>query len=173
MKRTQTHKRSRRKHLTNGQAAAIPLLVGGATDKQVAEEVGVRRETVSRWHNHSRFRSELDTARGRAYADALDELRVGALRAVRVLLDSMASEDESTRVRSAHWLLRLLIPAPHALTVTADVRNEQRESMSLKEARTRIEGATQALESAERAGGFTEPAPGLAKPRIGKKVNGL
>jgi len=174
MKRTQTHKRSRRARLTNKQAAAIPLLVGGATDTDVASALGVRRETVSRWRAAPHFKEELDAAQARAFGDALDELRVGSVHAVRVLKKSLASEDENIQLRAANSMLRFLIPAPHALTVTAELRNEPRESViSIEEAETRIENAKRALESAKRAGGLTKPAPGLREPRIGKKVSGL
>ncbi len=173
MKRTQAHSPSRRKRLTNAQAAAIPLLVGGATAKQVTEEVGVQREAVSRWHNNSRFRSELDSARGRAYANALDELRVGTLRATKVLVHALDSEDESMRVRAAHLMLRLVIPVPHALTVAAGPTSTRTslETMTLDEAKARIDGATRALESATRAGGLTKFEPGLTEPAIGKRVD--
>jgi DNA-binding NarL/FixJ family response regulator len=50
--------------LTPEQLNAVDLLILGKTDKEVSETIGVRRETVTRWHKNAFFIAELNARRG-------------------------------------------------------------------------------------------------------------
>ena len=66
------------KVLKEQQMLAIPHILAGKSDAQVAEAVGVARETVNRWRNHDEdFQDELSQSRV-----AQDDARVIALASV-------------------------------------------------------------------------------------------
>jgi DNA-binding NarL/FixJ family response regulator len=46
--------------LTPEQLNAVDLLILGKTDKEVSETIGVRRETVTRWHKNAFFYSRIE-----------------------------------------------------------------------------------------------------------------
>jgi len=50
--------RSEAPKLTPEQLNAIDLLILGKTDREVAEIVGVRRETITKWHKNPFFSAE-------------------------------------------------------------------------------------------------------------------
>ena len=101
------------KDLKDQQLLAIPLIVAGKSDAQVAEAVGVARETVNRWRNHDEdFQNELSQSR-RAHINA----RISALssvntKAIEVLENLLDSDDEQTRLRAAMHLLKT-VPLTH------------------------------------------------------------
>ena len=101
------------KDLKDQQLLAIPLIVAGKSDAQVAEAIGVARETVNRWRNHDEdFQNELSQSR-RAHINA----RISALssvntKAIEVLEELLDSDDEQTRLRAAMHLLKT-VPLTH------------------------------------------------------------
>lgn len=71
---TKGYKRSQ--GLTVEQQNAVDLLVTGATDREVADAVGVNRVTVTRWRNHDpHFQAELNRSRKEIWASSTDRLR--------------------------------------------------------------------------------------------------
>ena len=103
----QAKREAEKQALKDQQLLAIPLIVAGKSDAQVAEAIGVARETVNRWRNHDEdFQNELSQSR-RAHINA----RISALssvntKAIEVLEELLDSDDEQTRLRAAMHLLR-------------------------------------------------------------------
>jgi len=63
-------------HLSEQQQNAIMALLEGLPDREVADRVGVTRETVCRWRNQDPFfAAELNQRRQDVWAEATDRLR--------------------------------------------------------------------------------------------------
>jgi hypothetical protein len=72
--------------LTAAQLAAVDLVVTGKADAEVAEAVGVTRQTVWGWrHYHPEFRAALNTRRREVFGQASDRLRALLSRSIDVL----------------------------------------------------------------------------------------
>jgi len=69
--------------LTVEQENAIDLLLTGATDRDVAEAVGVHRVTVTRWRNYDpHFQASLNRRRKEIWSSSTDRLRAMLPRAL-------------------------------------------------------------------------------------------
>ena len=69
-------KSRQRKRLTVGQKNALDLMIQGKNDRQVAELVGVSRQTVWEWrHRHPRFMAELNQLRQDVWGAQTERLR--------------------------------------------------------------------------------------------------
>ena len=80
--------------LTVSQRNAIDALVSGKRDAEVAELVGVSRQTICIWRNRDPvFVAELNRARSELWAVAVDALRALLPRAVAVLGEELAGSD--------------------------------------------------------------------------------
>lgn len=80
----------RSQELTIEQRNAIDLLVQGLSDREVAEKVGVARETVTRWRNENPyFQAELNRKRKEIWGAAEDRLRALVSDAVKVLEEEL------------------------------------------------------------------------------------
>ena len=98
--------------LNDKQLMAIECLVGGQSVTETAFNVGVERETVSRWKNgHAAFIAAYNQARNDAhetYALKLADLRVVALD---YLLDVLGGEESLDRKSRANIALKLVMMA--------------------------------------------------------------
>jgi hypothetical protein len=95
-----------RHKLTIPQLNAIDLLVTGATDQEVADQVGVTRQTVNGWRNlHPWFQAELNRRRVELWGSAVDQLRALLPRAVAALAEEL--DGGEARARVAVDILRL------------------------------------------------------------------
>ena len=101
------------KVLKEHQMLAIPHILAGKSDAQVAEAVGVARETVNRWRNHDRdFQDELSQSRV-AHIDArVIGLSSVNTKAIEVMEEFLDSDDEQIRMRAAMHLLKT-VPLTH------------------------------------------------------------
>jgi DNA-binding XRE family transcriptional regulator len=101
------------KVLKEQQMLAIPHILAGKSDAQVAEAVGVARETVNRWRNHDRdFQDELSQSRV-AHIDArVIGLSSVNAKAIEVMEEFLDSDDEQIRMRAAMHLLKT-VPLTH------------------------------------------------------------
>ncbi len=102
------------KALKDQQMLAIPHILAGKSDAQVAEAVGVARETVNRWRNHDEdfIQDELSQSRVaqvNARVIALSSVNAKAIEVMEELLDS---DDEQIRMRAAMHLLKT-VPLTH------------------------------------------------------------
>jgi hypothetical protein len=94
---TKPHKTSQRmayKPLALEQENAVDLLVLGKSDREVAESLGLARETVTRWrHEHPVFIAELNRRRNALWTEAHDRLRTLVGKAVDILEQAVAGGD--------------------------------------------------------------------------------
>lgn len=98
--------RSEAPKLTPEQLNAIDLLILGKADREVAEAVGVRRETVTKWHKNPFFSAELSTRREELWVDAKLRLKFLAHEAVNVLTRGLSSADEKVAITAAVHILK-------------------------------------------------------------------
>jgi hypothetical protein len=99
-------KRSEAPKLTPEQLNAIDLLILGKTDREVAEIVGVRRETITKWHKNPFFSVELSIRREELWVDAKLRLKSLAHEAVNVLTNGLHSSDEKVAITAAVHILK-------------------------------------------------------------------
>jgi hypothetical protein len=80
-------------HLTVEQLNAIDLLIGGRTDREVAETVRVTRQTECRWRQNPYFEAALNRRRREVYGVAVEKLRGLLPAAVDRLADELEGDD--------------------------------------------------------------------------------
>ena len=92
--------------LTPEQLNAIDLLIFGKTDKEVAETIGVGRNTISKWYKNAFFIAELNARREELWKE--EKLRLKSLvhEAVDVLSNGLHSSDEKVAITSAVHILK-------------------------------------------------------------------
>jgi DNA-binding CsgD family transcriptional regulator len=98
--------RSPAPRLTPEQLNAIDLLIFGKTDKEVAETLGIGRNTISKWYKNAFFIAELNTRREELWKDAKLRLKSLVHEAVDVLSNGLRSSDEKTAITSAVHVLK-------------------------------------------------------------------
>jgi len=93
--------------LTVQQENAIDLLVQGQSDREVAEAVGVARQTVTTWRNsNANFVAELNRRRQEVWGSQAEQLRQLVAKAVQVLAEDLEDDDKALRQRAAVHILR-------------------------------------------------------------------
>lgn len=121
------------------QQNAIDLLILGKPDREVAEEVGVSRPTVTDWRNHNEhFAAELNRRRREVWGAHTERLRTLVERAVDALEDNLDADDPSLRQSAAVHVLKAvgLYGAdlhPTGYTTPDKVREEWEERRRLAE----------------------------------------
>ncbi len=117
--------------LNDKQMLAVGLLVQGLNDGEVAERIGVSRETVNRWRNDGddAFKVALNAARAEVWQDAYDRLRALVSDAVTVLEGSVRSADADHKVAIA--ILRAvgvygMVGRPGGAVTLEELSNERR-----------------------------------------------
>lgn len=94
--------------LTPIQERAIPLLIQGLSDPQVARQIGVHRNTVNRWRLFDPvFIARLNRARDAVWANSLDALRSLLPDSVNILAETIRADDHPARLRAAIQLLKI------------------------------------------------------------------
>jgi len=89
------------RHLSEQQLKAIDLILAGYTDKQVAEQVGVTRQTVNEWKNKNPyFMAELNSRRKAIRDAAFDKLLNLSYKAIDVI---------EKEIESGNWKLAMEI----------------------------------------------------------------
>jgi len=93
--------------LSEEQLQAIPLIVEGKSDSEVAESIGKARETVNRWRNRDKtFKKALDEASKSHYDSQLAALTARTRKALSVLDGLLESQDEKIRLQAASLLIK-------------------------------------------------------------------
>ncbi len=93
--------------LSEEQLQAIPLIVEGKTDADVAESIGKARETVNRWRNRDNaFKTALDDASKSHYDSQIAALTARTQKALSVLDGLLESDDEKIRLQAASLLIK-------------------------------------------------------------------
>jgi hypothetical protein len=98
--------RSPAPRLTVEQLNAIDLLILGKTDRETADLVGVRRETITKWHQNPFFIAELNTKRDALWIDSKLRLKALAHEAVNVLTNGLHSTNEKIAITAAVHILK-------------------------------------------------------------------
>jgi len=102
----QMQQRSSPPNLTPEQLNAIDLLIFGKTDKEVAETIGIGRNTISKWYKNAFFIAELNARREELWKDAKLRLKSLAHEAVDVLSNGLHSSEEKVAITSAVHILK-------------------------------------------------------------------
>ena len=93
--------------LTAVQGQAVFLILSGLTDQQVADQLGLARQTVNVWKNRdSQFMARLNLEREITWAAHREKLRSMVTKAVEVLGGGLDSQDERIRQNSAVHVLK-------------------------------------------------------------------
>ncbi|MHB8993708.1 MAG: hypothetical protein ACYC63_00490 [Armatimonadota bacterium] len=93
--------------LTVEQQRAIDLLLQGKSEREVAAQVGVARQTVSIWCNHHpAFQAELHRQRQELWSAQTERLRGLVSKAVDVLEEDLAAVDPRLRQSAAVHILK-------------------------------------------------------------------
>lgn len=88
-----------RRELSVEQQNAIDLLVTGKTDQEVAEAVGVARQTVCGWRlYHPVFRAELNKRRKEVWGASADKLRSLLPKALKAIEEELESGENRLKV---------------------------------------------------------------------------
>lgn len=89
------------------QLNAIDMLITGKSDAEVAQAVGVARQTVNTWRNKQpEFIAELNSRRKDVWQAQEQRLAVLVRQAVDVLEQAMSSDNEQTRIKAAAHVLK-------------------------------------------------------------------
>lgn len=141
------------RQLTVAQRNAVDLLVLGKTDGEVAEGVGVTRQTVNEWRNHdSVFIAELNSQRQELWNSPKQHLRRLVSKAIQTLEDNLGAEDPALRQAAAVHVLKSTglygtQMEPGGPTNPEDVeRGWEREAVSRKQAENMDRLAAQLVE---------------------------
>ncbi len=98
--------RSPAPRLTPEQLNAIDLLIFGKTDKEVAETLGIGRNTISKWYKNAFFIAELNSRREALWVDSKFRLKSLVAEAVNVLTNGLHSSDEKIAITAAVHILK-------------------------------------------------------------------
>ncbi len=89
------------------QLNAIELLVTGATDQAVADQIGLSRQTITDWrNNNNEFAATLERKRQALWATHEDDLRSLISKAIEILRQGMESKDQRIAIGAAVHVLR-------------------------------------------------------------------
>ncbi len=154
--------------LSGEQSAALSLLVSGLSPTAVAEQLGLARETVSRWrHHHPVFREEYERQVGEINLESRERLIALAREALDELQSLLHDEDPRVKLDAIEKVLRgarLLGPAA-VVNVQVDTisrMSEEEVSAEIKRLETKIlsEQRGEAVESVRDAEFLSQPANG-------------
>jgi hypothetical protein len=101
----------RDQQLSQREQNAIPLLLRGLSDAQVAQQVGVDRGTVFRWRQDADFAAELEKQRQVVLQHSVARLQSMLEPALDILQRQITGDDPKTALRAAAILLRVATPA--------------------------------------------------------------
>ena len=118
--------------LTPQQEAAVDLLAVGNTVTQVADAVGVARQTVSEWRNrNAAFQAAVNSRRLELWTGLRDRLRALLPKAVDVLERSLDEDGKSARDAAVQILKACgfySLPPPTGFTTAEDIEVAGREA---------------------------------------------
>ena len=103
------------------------------SDKEIAETCGVARSTLATWKKLPEFQQALRDFGAQQRAEAYALLESGADKAVRTLLELLDADQETTRLRAATELLKLLKAdqPPHLPQNDGEIKVEINQFLSL------------------------------------------
>lgn len=92
--------------LPTNQQQALELVIAGKKDQEVADTVGVTRETVCRWRHQPEFRAVLNKYQTLMQQVAYDRLRALVNEALEGLADALADENPRIKIQAAVHILK-------------------------------------------------------------------
>lgn len=101
----------KKRHLSQRQFSAIPLLLHGLSDVQVAARLNIDRRTILRWRNGRKFSAELEKQRQQLIQQSITRLQGLLDPALDILQKQITGDDPKTALRAAAILLRIASPA--------------------------------------------------------------
>lgn len=102
-----TQRASGKDRLSAPQERVAAAIAGGMTVAEAAASAEVNERTVWRWlSSEPAFRDRVERNRAAVSARVLTDVVAGSVRAVRVLIDSLSSENEGSRIKAAGLLLQ-------------------------------------------------------------------
>lgn len=109
MKRQKQTDQDTYENLTPQQIRAIELLMAGGNVSDVAKELGIARQTVSKWLNQdAHFQAELNTRRYELWNGLTDRLRGLLPKALEVVENELQNSDDARlRMQAALSILKL------------------------------------------------------------------
>lgn len=121
--------------VTAQQWQAIHMLAAGRRVSDVAETLGVARETVSRWRASPAFVAAFNLTLRETHTETVGELRSAAVDAVSVLRELLNAENERIRLSAAVAVLKLAVELDANVetlpTSPAAVASEERHRQSM------------------------------------------
>ena len=93
--------------LSPSQELAIDALLTGKRDREVAEIVGVTRQTINEWRNKNLlFAEELARRRREIFAETHKRLQILSEKAIDVLESNLDCDDPKTAIKAAQLILK-------------------------------------------------------------------
>ena len=126
---SKTGQRSRARKLKERQSIAVDMLAGGSTGREVARDLGVREETVSRWRTNPVFTAALNQQLTEQRTATAQKLRRLAVQSIDILEAIFDDRDTSLHVRMtiAIKVLQMLKLGEHAAGDIGPVTPEEVE----------------------------------------------
>jgi transposase-like protein len=109
-----------RRQLSQTQQNAIPLLLQGLSDAQVAQQLNVDRTTLFRWRQDKNFATELEKQRQVLCRQSITRLQSMLEPALDILQKQITGDDPRTALRAASILLRVATPTRLARLANPD-----------------------------------------------------
>jgi len=108
---TKHHNESHRlRPLTQQQYNALDLLIAGRSDREAAEQVGVERETVTRWRLYNpAFQAGLNRRREEIWGSCIDRMRSLLLKALEATEEVLADGGNPSRAKVALELVKAAV----------------------------------------------------------------
>ena len=102
-------KTDKSRQLNSKQKNAIDLIIAGKNDSEVADSVGVTRQTINEWRNHnSVFVAKLNSRRQALWGNQVDRLRSLIENAIDILVEEIQCDDIKLRHSAAVTVLRVV-----------------------------------------------------------------
>jgi predicted transcriptional regulator len=118
--------------ITPAQLQAVELVFAGRNQTQIAEAVGVGRETVSRWINHdSQFQAALNRRRHHLWESFEDRLRGLLPKALEVLEAELETGERRTQAALAILKLAAAQMKPGGLIEAEAIEHEKNRASLL------------------------------------------
>lgn len=126
MKRIRDEMKPNKYQLTSHQTQALDLLLAGRTITQAAEEVGITRETLSRWRNHDpAFQAAYNAALRSAWEACQSKLLEKRVHALDELAELIDSENDALALRACKALLKLKAVYPGGTIDPEEIDHEK------------------------------------------------
>lgn len=127
-------KSDKTRQLSDKQLRAIPLILSGKRDSEVAEAVSVTRQTVNKWKNHNAyFQAELNNQRYEIYESQNERIRTLRSRAIDEIEAEFDSDDEKIRKDASRFILGKQDFKPSGKTSAREILEDTAFSLMLND----------------------------------------